>query len=437
EAIRATIFADGGERQPLVAGPPADVPAADHPAARAERAGAPSEVIRLPRTDSEGARWTEAARHGEELLRAGRVAAILVAGGQGTRLGFSHPKGVLAIGPVSGCSLYQLLAEQLLARSRRAGATIPYYVMTSDSTHGETVAFFEAHRYFGLDRSAVKFFRQGNMPAVAATTGQLLMADKSSLCLAPDGHGGLLSALCREGLVDDMRDRGVEHLYYHQVDNPTAIVCDPAFLGWHVAAGSEMTTKVVGKRSWDERMGVVVSVDGRTQIIEYSDLPEGVAQKTTDDGELYHWAGSMAIHAFDRQFLERLIADDLSLPFHVARKAVSCIDDDGKPVEPAEPNACKFERFIFDALPHARRALVVEADRAREFNPVKNAEGDDSPATARAALVRLASEWLRAAGVDIPAGATVEIGPLFALDADEAAERIRGGRLVERRVCLG
>lgn len=406
------------------------------PAAQAQRAKPPAELVRLPRSSADRAAWSEAAEVGREALAAGKIGAILVAGGQGTRLGFDHPKGMYPVGPVSGASLFQILAEGVLARSRQAGVAIPYYVMTSDATHDETVAFFNEHRHFGLNPNDVYFFRQGTMPAVDAATGRLLLADKDRLCLSPDGHGGVLAALARAGLFDDMKRRGIEHLYYHQVDNPTAVICDPAFLGFHIERGSEMSTKVVAKRSPEERMGVVVDLDGRTQIIEYSDLPPEIAARKDDSGGLLLWAGSTAIHVFNRDFLERLASEGSGLPFHLAHKKVPHLDETGRPVDPAEPNAYKFERFIFDALPSARTALVLEADRAREFNPVKNREGDDSAATAKAAMVALHAGWLREAGAEIPESVPVEISPLFALDADELKSKVAPGTVCREPVFL-
>lgn len=396
----------------------------DDPAEMARRAGPLSQVVRSPETESQRAQWAEARRTGEELLRAGRVGALLVAGGQGSRLGFPHPKGMFPVGPISGRPLFQVLAEQLLARSRRAGVPIPYYVMTSDATHDETVAFFGEHSYFGLDQADVFFFRQGNMPAVDAASGRLLLADKGELCLSPDGHGGMLAALAKAGLFEDMRRRGVDFLHYHQVDNPTAVVCDPVFLGFHAQRDSELSTKVVAKVSAEERMGVLVEVDGQTRIIEYSDMPDDVASRTDANGALLHWAGNTAVHVFSRAFLERIIDDATGLPFHLAHKAVPHLDDSGNPVEPVGPNAIKFERFIFDALPLAERALVVEVERAVEFNPVKNKEGRDSPETAQAAMAALHCDWLRAAGARVRDDVPIEIGAGFALDAEEVADKV-------------
>lgn len=396
---------------------------------RAERATGPQELVRLPETDEDRQREVEARKRGEALLAAGKVGAILVAGGQGSRLGFDPPKGMYPIGPVSDRTLFHILCEQLLARSRRHGKPIPFFVMTSEATHEPTIEFFQQQKFFGLGEENVYFFQQASLPAVDDSSRRILMEDKATISRSPDGHGGMLNALHKAGLIDVMRERGIEQLYYHQVDNPTAIVCDPLFLGLHDASGSEMTTKAVAKVGPEEKMGVLVTVDGHTEIIEYSDLPAEQAARTNDDGSLVFWAGSTAIHVFRRDFLERLTQGDLSLPFHIAHKSVAYLDPDGTEVEavPGKPNANKFEQFIFDALPQAKVGLVVEADRAREFNPVKNAKGSDSPDTCRAALRRIAAEWIEAAGGTVADSATVEVSPLFALDADELRAKA-GGR---------
>jgi len=320
------------------------------------------------------------------------------------------------IGPVSDKPMFQLLAEQVIARGRQAGVTIPCYVMTSAATHDDTVAFYEANDYFGLDPADVRFFQQGWMLAVDPDTGRLLMADKGELATSPDGHGGMLAALAKADLIEDMRRRGIDVLFYHQVDNPLCRVCDPAFLGFHDAFQSEATTKVVAKTGPEERMGVVVDIDGRTQIIEYSDLPDDVAAQRDATGDLKFWAGSTAIHIFNRDFIERLTAGGIALPFHTAHKKVPHLRDDGNFVEPEQPNAYKFERFIFDALPLADKTLVIEASRDDEFNPLKNAEGVNSPDDVRDSLVALHRRWLRAAGHDVPDDAVVEISPLLAVD---------------------
>jgi UDP-N-acetylglucosamine/UDP-N-acetylgalactosamine diphosphorylase len=396
---------------------------AETPAQRAQRAKPPSSLVRLPQTTADHARWQAASQVGEDLLRAGKVAAILVAGGQGTRLKFEHPKGMYPLGPVSDASLFQMLCEQLLARSRRAECSIPYYVMTSDATHEETVAYFAENEYFGLPPNDVQFFSQGNMPAVDAETGRLLLAEPGQLALSPDGHGGLLGGLQTANLLNEMEERGIEYLYYHQVDNPLAIVCDPAYLGWHFEYGAEVSTKVVAKTCPEDKMGVAVDVDGVTQIIEYSDLPPEVAARRTAENELELWAGSTAIHIFNRDFLQRMLNGAWELPFHIAHKAVEHHLPDQGIVTPPEPNAYKFERFIFDILPQSSKALIVEADRTREFNPLKNASGVHSPDDVRRSLVEMHRAWAQQAGCEIPEGKAVEISPLVALDAEEFAVR--------------
>ena len=392
--------------------------------ARLSGAKPPSGIIRLPKTPAEQADWDDAAKKGLELLSAGKVAVLVVAGGQGTRLGFDHPKGQYPIGPVSENSLFQVLAEQVLARSRQASARIPYYVMTSEATDKETREFFRAHGHFGLDAQDVCFFQQGTMPAVDAKTGRVLLAAKGRVCRSPDGHGGTLDALANADLFDHMRQRGVDYLFYHHVDNPTVIVCDPTFLGFHALREAEMSAKVLAKRDAEEPIGVVARMGDRLEVIEYSDLPKSLATQCDSSGNLLLWAGSPGIHVFNRAFLEGLRRDKTALPFHLARKSVPCLDETGKDVDPDEPNAFKFERFIFDVLPLTRRALLVETDRAREFNPVKNRTGPDSPATAKQAMVSIFRDWLHQAGARIEPHVPVEISPLFALDAEQLCQKI-------------
>ncbi|WP_417382999.1 UTP--glucose-1-phosphate uridylyltransferase [Gimesia sp.] len=409
----------------------------ESPAQKAERATRPATVVRLEDRSSSPAESEEATKQGQKLLEAGRVGAILVAGGQGSRLGFSHPKGMYPIGPVKQTSLFQILVEQLRARARQAGQPIFYFIMTSDATHDETVEYFQQHQNFGLAEDELYFFKQGTMPAVDAESGLVLLAEKHRIAVSPDGHGGMLAALKNNGMFDVMREKGIDTLYYHQVDNPTAIVCDPEFLGYHQKANAEVSVKVVSKRSPDEKMGIVCDVDEKTQIIEYSDLPHHIAEQTDEEGKLLHWAGSTAIHIFNRDFLEQIANDDDRLPFHQANKKVPYIDGSSKQVEPEKPNAIKFERFIFDVLPEAETVLVYEIDRQREFNPVKNAEGQDSPQTAHEALNRIFSGWLTSCGVTLPADATVEISPLYAVDETELKQKISADAEFTSPVYLG
>jgi UDP-N-acetylglucosamine/UDP-N-acetylgalactosamine diphosphorylase len=408
----------------------------DNWAALAQRAQPPVAF----RLDGSGNRFSteEARAAGEAALKRGEIGAILVAGGQGTRMGFDQPKGMYPIGPVSKASLFQILLGRLLAVGRRYGKAAPLYLMTSYATHAETEQYLKQNNYFGLRPGDVRLFCQGTMPAVDAGSGRVLLDDKGEVALSPDGHGGMLAALVRSGGLADFQRRGVKHLFYFQVDNPLAEVCGPLFLGYHIMAKSEMSTLAVAKREALERVGNMAQVDGKTRIIEYSDLPDDVAKQTNPDGSLRLWAGNTAIHVIDVAFLNRVQGLDDTLPFHTARKKVAHIDEQGKHVELAEPNAFKFERFIFDLLPAAQRAIVVEADAAQSFAPVKNAPGDkrDSPDTAREMMVALHRRWLEAAGAKVAPNVAVEIGPLFALDADDVKKKIKSGMVISKDTYL-
>jgi UDP-N-acetylglucosamine/UDP-N-acetylgalactosamine diphosphorylase len=367
---------------------------------------------------------------GEEALRRGEVAALVVAGGQGSRLGFDHPKGMYSIGPVSGKSLFQIHAEKVLALGRRYGKQPPLLVMTSPATDAETRQFFAEHAYFGLPKEEVFFFCQGSMPALDLATGKLILEAPGRLFLSPDGHGGTLTALSKSGLLERSRRRGIRHLFYFQVDNPLVKVADPIFIGRHLSQRSQASSKIVPKQGPKDRLGNLVLVDGRCTMIEYSDLPDSLANERDANGRLRLWAGSPAIHVFDVEFLTRVTEGAGLLPFHTARKKVPYLDDKGQLVQPQKENALKFERFIFDVLPLAERWLVMETSHREEFAPLKNAEGADSPKTVKAALVNLAADWLTRAGIEVPRTANgepavaLEVSPLFALDADEFARRV-------------
>lgn len=368
---------------------------------------------------------------GEKLLRGGKVAVLLVAGGQGSRLGCQVPKGMVPVGPVSGKTLFQLHAEKVLALRRRYRRPVPFLIMTSAATHADTTAFFAEHDFFDLPEGEVFFFQQGTMPALDLETGKLLLEAPGRLFTSPNGHGGTLTALADSGLLAQLRGRGIEEIFYFQVDNPLVKVADPAFLGCHRAAGAEVSTKVVAKVGPTERTGNVVAVAGRCTIIEYSDLPEELAWQTDATGQLRIWAGNTAIHVFNTAFLARVTAAAANLPFHTARKKVPYLDESGRLVQPERENALKFERFIFDVLPLAERWTVVETSRREEFEPLKNASGPNSPETVRQALLDLAADWLGRAGVAVPPSVEVEISPLFALDAEELAAKVDRGRRIE------
>jgi len=387
-------------------------------------------VSAYPRVADESRRelYSKARNRGEQLLKEGKVAAFLVAGGQGTRLGYDGPKGQFPVTPIKQKPLFQVFAEQLLSHGREAGRPIPWYVMTSDVNDAPTRDFFKSHNYFELRESDVYFFQQGMMPAFAMD-GKLLLDERDSLALSPDGHGGSLRALSKSGALADMRRRGVEHLSYFQVDNPLVHIVDPLFHGLHDLTGSEMSSKTVSKAHALEKVGNFVVGDGRLQVIEYSDLPESLALKTAADGQPLFNSGSIGIHALRVGFIERLNAGGrLSLPWHRAEKKVPFVDESGKAIKPEKPNAVKLEQFVFDAIPLAEHAIVLETERGEEFSPVKNAEGTDSPATCRRDQIRRSARWLKSVGVNVPdvngePGAVLEISPLYAANQEQLAQQ--------------
>lgn len=371
-------------------------------------------------------RYARARKHGCELLSASKVAVMVVAGGQGTRLGYDAPKGTFPIGPISHKTLFQLFAENILATQRRYGCRLPWYVMTSEATDADTRRYFAENGHFGLAPDEVTFFQQGVMPAVD-DAGRILLAEPHRVALSPNGHGGSLTALAERGVLDDLDRRGVEVLSYFQVDNPLISPADPLFIGLHALENSQLSSIAVAKADDLEKVGNFAKVDGRLQVIEYSDLPESLARAKNPDGSRMLNAGSVAIHMIAPRFVRSLTCGgELELPWHIAHKKVAHVDlASGQRVEPAKPNARKFEMFIFDAIPLAERTLVLERRRLDCFSPVKNAEGVDSPATARRDLVRRALRWLGECGVRVPPErdgaptATVEISPLRALDAEQ------------------
>jgi UDP-N-acetylglucosamine/UDP-N-acetylgalactosamine diphosphorylase len=388
---------------------------------------APAPYEALPKNGGDASAWAEAKRLGEEALRAGRVAAFVVAGGQGTRLGYDGPKGTYPVTPVRKKSLFQVFAEKILAAGARYGRPLHWFIMTSHINHAATEAFFRENAFFGLAESQVHFFRQGRMPAVDFE-GKILLEDKHRIAMSPDGHGGSLRALVRSGAVDLMQREGIDLLSYFQVDNPLVRFVDPAFVGWHLKTRSEMSSKMIPKAYAGEKVGHFCAQHGRTVVIEYSDLPKALQDEVDPaTGKLRFIAGSIAIHLLDREFIRRMASGDDALPFHRADKKIPCIDAAGNAVKPDKPNGVKFELFVFDALPFAKNPVVIETDRADDFSPVKNAEGVDSPKTCAEDQIRQFVRWANAHGAAVPADATglapfaFEVSPLFGYDEDSFA----------------
>ncbi len=402
---------------------------------RAKQPAVATEPIEPPAVYSLADAANQSQRHlalkeiGEQALRDGQVAVLMVAGGQGSRLGHDGPKGTYPIGPISGCSLFQIHAERVLSLCRRYEQDIPLLIMTSTENDQETRAYWQQEDYFGLSAKQVRFFLQGMMPALDAESGRILLAEPGRLALSPNGHGGVLQALSDEHLLDALTQQGIRHLFYFQVDNPLVQVADPAFLGGHMQASAEMSVKVVRKVDPNERIGLVVQRSGRAAVIEYTELTAEMARQKDERGGLRWWAGNTAIHCFDLPFLRRLAESESMLPFHQAYKVMPCLNEHGVVCKPEKPNALKFEMFIFDALPLAQRTFIMECAREEEFEPLKNGTGEYSPSTVREAITERSARWLRQSGVDVPKNVSgkcpfpIEISPLFANDLEELRQR--------------
>ena len=383
----------------------------------------PPPYIPLPELGGDAARWADARATGEEALRAGRVAAFTVAGGQGTRLGFDGPKGTFPVTPVRNATLFQVFSEKILCAGEIYGVRIPWFIMTSRINHEATVAFFRENEFFGLLEEDVIFFSQGMMPAVDFE-GKLVLESPDSLALSPDGHGGSLRALVRSGATAEMEKRGVDIISYFQVDNPLVRAIDPAFVGFHIQEQSEMSSKMIPKAYPEEKVGHFTLLNDKLTVIEYSDLPDELARQLDDDEQLRFRAGSIAIHILSREFVERMGSGEGGLPMHRANKKIGVAGEDGVTRKPDQPNGVKFEMFVFDALPEAKNPVVIETARNEDFSPVKNAEGRDSPESCRKDLLLQYRRWMSSAGVAVPSDGVgmpervFEITPLRGFDCE-------------------
>lgn len=383
----------------------------------------PAPIIALPETAEDFTRASEARKIGEEALRNGKLGIFLVAGGQGSRLGFDGPKGCYKVGPNSDKTLFQWHAEQIKASGQRYNTTIPWYIMTSTLNHEDTTRFFEDNDYFGLGRENVMCFKQRMVPSVD-NNFKLILVEKNKLALNPDGHGGCLWALCNSGAVADMKKRGVEILSYFQVDNPLVTLADPVFAGYHIQSNSDMSSKILKKVSPDEKVGNICIGDGKPTVIEYSDMTEENTNAVDSEGNLLFWAGSIAIHMINVDFVEEIGAN-AKLPWHVAKKKIPYIADNGDIIKPEENNGIKFETFVFDAIPMVTHTVTMEVAREEEFAPVKNATGIDSAESCRQLLSNRFAKWLEASGKTVEkrdngdCAIMLEVSPLFALDQEE------------------
>ena len=387
----------------------------------------PAPIIALPETAADFAKREEAIKVGTEALKSGKVGIFLVAGGQGSRLGFDGPKGCYEIGPNSNKTLFQWHAEQIKASNMRYNTTIPWYIMTSTLNHDDTIKFFKDNNYFDLGEENVMCFKQRMVPSVD-NNYNLILAQKHKLAMNPDGHGGCLWALCNSGAVQNMKERGIEFLSYFQVDNPLVTIADPEFTGYHIMGHAEMSSKVLKKVSPDEKVGNICIGDGKPTVIEYSDMTDSNTNAVDNNGKLLFWAGSIAIHLINVSFVEN-IETSAKLPWHVAKKKIPYISENAELTSPSENNGIKFETFVFDAIPMVSNTVTMEVDREEEFAPVKNGTGVDSAESCRQLLSNRFAKWLEAAGHNVQRDKNgnstimIEISPLFALDEAEFVKK--------------
>jgi len=320
---------------------------------------------------------------GLDAIRAGKVGAVLLAGGQGTRLGSDRPKGTVNIGLTRELYIFECLINNLLDVTNAAGAYVPLYIMTSTVNHEDTVSFFEEHNYFGYDKSFVKFFIQEMVPAVDYE-GRILMKDEAELVLSPNGNGGWFSSMAKTGMLDDVHARGVEWLNVFAVDNVLQRMADPVFVGATIASGCVSGAKVVRKAAPEERVGVLCLEDGKPSIVEYYEMSDEMANLRGEDGELTYGFGVILNYLFTVETLERIMNNHL--PVHVVEKKIPYMDENGVQHAPTESNGYKFETLVLDMIHMMDDCLAYEVVREKEFAPIKNLHGVDSVDSARELL---------------------------------------------------
>lgn len=381
----------------------------------------------------------EAYRHeGFRLISEGKVGVLLLAGGQGTRLGVAYPKGMYDIGLPSHKPLFQIQAERIrrveeLAHQHTGKrGNVTWYIMTSEQTMEPTLAFLRSHNYFGLDSANVKLFEQGMLPCFSMD-GRIILDAPGRVSKAPDGNGGVYRALRDRGILDDIEKRGVTCLHAHSVDNILVKVADPVFLGYCSLKGAHIGVKVVPKAYPTEPVGVVCSVDGKYQVVEYNEITLATAERRNPDGELTFSAGNICNHYFSSQFLRTFLNEhEKELQLHIAKKKIPYVDEDGQQIRPEKPNGIKIEKFIFDVIPFTDSLVVWEVLREEEFSAVKNADSaeKDCPRTARQDIINLYVSYVEKAGGKVLAGpdgsVVCEISPLLSYEGEGLEDIVKG-----------
>ena len=316
---------------------------------------------------------------GESAIRAGKLAAVTMAGGQGTRLGHKGPKGTFDIGLESHKSLFELLSDSLKEQGKKYDVIIPWFIMTSEENNDDTVDFFAKNRFFGYEKDKnIFFFKQGELPMVD-TEGKI--GENGLIKEAADGHGGIYEALVKNGMTKKMRELGVEWLFIGGVDNCLVKMVDPLLMGIAIQKKVTAAGKSVVKANPQEKVGVFCKKNGKPSVVEYTEIPKEMAEATDDRGELIYGESHILCNLFNIDAVERM--GSKPLPYHSAFKKATYIDKDGNKVIPDGPNAYKFEAFLFDAFGELDDMAILRVNREEEFAPVKNAAGVDSPETAR------------------------------------------------------
>lgn len=384
----------------------------------------------IPLREDTNPKEKEAYECGEEMLRQGKVALFLVAGGQGTRLGYDGPKGTYPIGPITQKSLFQYHAEKIINLQNRYHCILPWYIMVSEGNEKATLSFFQAYNFFGLNPENVYFAVQPMVPCLDEQ-GKFMLDSHCSIAMNPNGHGGTIQTIVEKGILKDARNRGIEILSYFQVDNWAVKVADPRFVGYHILNHAEMSSKIIRKNSLREPVGVHCLCDGVYRVIEYSELDIYPQLLETDpEGNMKFFAGNPAMHIISLDFVEKVYHQLHNFPWHKAFKKIPYINEQGELIKPDKPNGYKFETFIFDALRFTKHPPVaVEIQRQGEYTPIKQFEGDNSVVSARKSMTQFWGTWLKKAGYEIESylqqnnNFHIEISPIFSLTEKEFLEK--------------